>query len=69
MTRQGYRSWLRDMREIWHRRDYAARIEGTRVIVDCQREEVAAKYRAMAAAFYVDGTISARRYVAGLCAR
>jgi hypothetical protein len=57
------------MREIWPRRDYAARIEGTRVIVEFQREEVAAKYRAMAAAFYEDHSISARRYCAGLCAR
>lgn len=69
MTRQGYKGWLRDMREIWHRRDYAARIEGMRVVMQFQCEEVAAKYRAMAAAFYEDHSISARRYVAGLCAR
>lgn len=38
-----------------------------KMVAEC--EKWAAVYRAMAAAFYVDGSISARRYCAGLCAQ
>ena len=63
------RAWLGDMRRIWRRGYYAQRILGTRITMQLRCEDEAAKYRAMAAAFYEDGTISARQYVMGLCAK
>lgn len=51
------------------RRDILTALRHLREATGDYSQTAAARYRAMAAAYYEDGTISERRYVKGLCAR
>jgi hypothetical protein len=69
VTREKFREYLRALRAVFDGLDQRERV---RRVSRRTREETfcaAAKYRAIAAAYYQDGTITERQYVRGLCAR